>query len=296
MPRLLREPLLHFVLLGAGLFALHGWLRAQVSVDAGSAAGSTTIEIGAGTIGNLAELWRRQWGRSPTEEDLRGLVQAHVREEALYREAMAIGLERDDTIIRRRLAQKMEFLFADLANPPTPDDATLEKFLAENAAKYLEPPRVTFEHIYFSREKRGEQVEADARLALIAVQEGSESPAEMGDSTLLAPDFTLASAQEIASQFGQGFADSLIETPPGGWRGPVESEYGLHLVNIAAKTEPRRPELAEVREQLIRDYINAKREEANQLILAEILARYAVTIDEDAIRAAAARDLADAGQ
>ncbi|HEY8715840.1 MAG TPA: hypothetical protein VIM00_10705, partial [Candidatus Acidoferrum sp.] len=168
MKRLLKEPLLHFLLLGATLFALNGWCTKQRPVETVT----PRIEVTAAVIEQLRAASERQFGKPPTAEELRGLVMAHIREEVFYREAQALGLDRDDMIVRQRLAQKMEFLTGDIAGATEPADAAVRKFFEKNVARYAKPGRVSFRHVYFSKEKRGAGVEAAADKALVALTKG----------------------------------------------------------------------------------------------------------------------------
>src|SRR5688572_33276496 len=149
MKKLFREPLVHFCVLGAVIFALNAWREKTPETPA------ARIEVTAVVIERLRVGFERQFGQAPDAEELRGLVTAHIREEVLCREALALGLDRDDTIVRRRMAQKMEFLTDDLASAAEPENAEVRAFFEKNAARYVKPARVTFRHIYFSRDKRG---------------------------------------------------------------------------------------------------------------------------------------------
>jgi hypothetical protein len=149
--KIFREPLLHFLLLGALIFALNAWREKTRPAEASSA----RIEVTAAVIERLRAASERQYGKAPDAEELRGQVMAHIREEVYCREALALGLDRDDTIVRRRLAQKMEFLTGDIAGAAEPADAAVREFFGKNAARYAKAGRVSFRHVYFSREKRG---------------------------------------------------------------------------------------------------------------------------------------------
>ena len=179
MKKLLKEPLLHFLALGAVIFALNAWRERARPTEASAA----RIEVTAAVIDRLRAGYERQFGQAPDAEEMRGLVTAHIREEVLCREALALGLDRDDTIVRRRLAQKMEFLTDDIATAAVPEDAAVREFFEKNAARYAKPGRVTFRHVYFSKEKRGTGTEAAATAALAALQKGASDEA-FGDPFL----------------------------------------------------------------------------------------------------------------
>ena len=213
-----------FVLLGALIFAVSAWRVGRRPAESAAA----RIEVTAGTIAWLREGYERQWHRAPDADELRGLVNDHLREEVLYREALAMGLDRDDSIVRRRMAQKMEFLTQDIAASVEPDDAALRKFFEGNTARYAKAARVSFRHVFFSRERRGARLEADAGEALAALAQGA-SDETMGDPFLREHEF----ADDIATALGREFAEKLAAMPAGEWRGPVASSYGVHLVRVA---------------------------------------------------------------
>ena len=162
MSKLLREPLLIFLVLGALLFGLYTLVKdqSQGSSDA------LRIQVTAADVDQLSVRWQRQMGRPPRPEELQGLTDNFVREEVLVREALALGLDRDDTGIRRRLVQKMNFLVEDLALLNEPTDADLSDYFEQHPEIYRLPPRISFTHIYFSRDQRGDATKADAELAL----------------------------------------------------------------------------------------------------------------------------------
>ena len=283
MKRLLREPLVHFVLLGAVLFALNAWRQEQHSAESPAA----RIEVTAAVIDRLRAGYERQFGQAPDAEEMRGLVTAHIREEVLCREALALGLDRDDTIVRRRLAQKMEFLTDDIATAAVPEDAVVREFFEKNAARYAKPGRVTFRHVYFSKEKRGTGVDASARDALAALETGASDEA-FGDPFLHGYAFVEREPDDVIATFGAEFAKQLAAQPTGMWRGPVTSSYGLHLVRVEARMEPRAVKFDEVRETVVRDLNDERRRTANSEIFERLRERYRVKVDEAALTKAAA--------
>lgn len=282
--KLYKEPLLHFLLLGAVIFAIHTW-RQQNTAGA-EATGAERIEVTAATINRLKDGWTRQFQRTPDEDDLRGLVTAHIREEVLFREALALGLDRDDTIVRRRLAQKMEFLTEDIAAVADPDEAALTTFYAENAARYAQAARVSFRHVYFSREKRGTVVDADARAGLAALEMGA-SHESLGDGFLHGFEFAERDEAEVATLFGPDFMKQLARLPMRTWHGPVASSYGVHLVWIEALGEAKPMAFDTMRETVLRDLIDERRRAANAEIVEKLRERYQVSVDETALVEAA---------
>jgi parvulin-like peptidyl-prolyl isomerase len=283
--RILKEPLLHFLLMGAVIFGLHAWR--QRGAEDGAAGGDRRIEVNASTITRLKEGWTRQFQRTPDEHDLRGLVEAHVREEVLFREALKLGLDRNDTIVRRRLAQKMEFLTQDIATAGTPDEAALEKYFADHRDRYAKPQRLSFRHVYFSREKRPDRAEAEARAALEALAAPGADEAAFGDGFLAGFEFEAQEEREIAAIFGAEFAAAVAMLETGGWSGPLGSSYGAHLVLVTAREAPRPAEFATVREAVLRDLLEDRRRAANDAVLARMMADYEIAIDQAALDAAA---------
>jgi hypothetical protein len=283
----LREPLFHFLLIGALLFGLH----ALVNDPRVQSTDGKQIVVSASDIQMLRERWIKQWGQPPSEAQLRGLIKDFIREEILYREALTLGLDRNDTIIRRWLAQKMEFLSQDMAVPTDPTDAELARYLEEHRDTYWTPARMSFSHIYFSQDLRGVATAANARHILAELQSEADPPSrapERGDRFMLQHDYPARSQQEITELFGRAFATALFELDPGVWQGPVESSYGLHLVRVSERIEPRLPDLSEIRDQVQQDFLDVQRREANAAFYVNLRQRYEVVVDEAAIAPAAA--------
>ncbi len=274
MKRFLREPLLHFIFLGILLFARDALLRERET-------GGGDIVVSEGRIENLAALFTKTWQPPPTAQELRGLVDDYVLEEALYREGVALGVDQNDTIIRRRVRQKMEFVVDDVVELAEPTEAELEAWLAEHPQSYARPARFTFRQVYLNPDRRGDALRADAErvLAVLRSTGGTSDPRELGDGSLLDHAYADSAADVVARSFGHAFADQLAELPTGEWSGPVESAFGLHLVFVDASTEGRLPALAEVRAAVARDWSYAQREEASKGFYEEVLARYRVTIE-----------------
>ena len=284
--RLIREPLFHFVLLGAVIFLLAGRVRS------GSVGSGDKIVVTQSQIESIVVGFSRTWMRPPTQEELRGLVDDYVREEVLCREAKAMGLDQDDVIVRRRMRQKFEFLAEELAartGPPT--DQELEAYLRQHADKYSEEPSFSFEHIFFSREKRGASVDAEAKAMLARLSgKGVIDIEKLGDALLLPSRFEKTSAGETARLFGEKFAKELTKTQLGTWAGPLESSYGLHLVRVNARIPEAAPPLANVRESVLRDLLSDRRKQELDTQYEKLRARYRVVVDPpEAARVAEAR-------
>ena len=283
MKKLIKEPLLHFLALGAAILALNAWREKARPTDMASA----RIDVTAAVIKRLRAGFERQFGQAADAGELRGLVTAHVREEVFCREALALGLDRDDTIVRRRLAQKMEFLTDDLASAAEPENAEVRAFFEKNAARYVKPARVTFRHIYFSRDKRGAKAEAAAREALSALEKGA-SDETMGDAFLHGFEFAAREAQEVTALFGGEFAAQVAPLREGEWSGPIVSSYGLHLVRIETRGVSQPASFDTVRDTVVRDFNDERRRAANLEIFEKLRERYQVRVDEAALAKAAA--------
>jgi len=275
MQRLLREPLVHFLVLGALLFAGYGVLNRN------SAPAGEQVVITRGKIESLRSSFSRVWQRPPSAAELDGLVQDNIREEVFAREAIALGLDRDDTIIRRRLRQKMEFISDDIAAQTQPTDDELNAYLQAHPDQFRVEQQFTFRQLYLSPETHGENLARDTvqLLARLNQPAGDTSFAAMGDPFMLDSSFTAVPAGEITKQFGGHFTAKLGGIAPGQWQGPVESGYGVHLVLVSERTEGRMPTLAEVRNAVHRELESARRKEANEVFYQDLLRRYTVTIE-----------------
>lgn len=274
---LLREPLVHFLLLGAALFLLDAWLR---PASTRAAAASAEIVVSEARIANLAQNFRRTWQRPPTKQELDGLIEAFVREEVMVREALALGLDRDDAIIRRRLQQKMEFVSEEAAASVEPSDAELARYLDEHADAFRTEPRVTFTQVYLDPRSRGASLPADARRLLEALNGGRPiEPARVGDRLLLLEShYENATGADVARLFGADFAEALIRQPLGRWVGPIDSGYGAHLVRLEALSPAGAPTLDEVRPLVKREWANARRQELAKAFYERLRAKYVVKV------------------
>jgi hypothetical protein len=279
--KLLREPLFHFVALAVVLFLFYTIGSGLFSSDPG-----LRIEVKESDVVVLAENFKRTWQRPPTQEELENLVQARVREEVLYREALAVGLDENDTVVRRRLVQKMEMLSQDLALLADPTDQELQVYFQERHESYRIPPRLSFSHVYFNMDRRGPQGEEEARRVLTDILAETPPPRrapERGDQFLLRYDFDSVSPEEVTREFGAQFAESLFGLEPG-WQGPIVSGYGFHLVYVGDKVEGRIPMLEEVREKVLLDYSRMRSERAKEALYEGLAERYEILIDEKVYR------------
>jgi len=273
--RLIHEPLLHFLVLGAGLFLLYAF--------AGNSSGlpQNRIVVDEAQVGRLAEQFQRTWMRPPTREELAGLAEDFVKEEILYREAVALGLDKDDLVIRRRMRQKMEFLNADLVEQAEPTDAELQAYLDANPTKFERPQRFSFQQIYVDPERHSDDPEGYAAAMLARIAEDpalAAQPQSLGDPTLLPPGLNRASAHDITSVFGVDLTAAVLGAERGVWSGPYRSSYGLHLLHLVMTEPGSIPSFAEVRPLLEREWYNARRQEASERFHQALRARYSVEI------------------
>jgi hypothetical protein len=285
--RVLREPLVHFLALGALIFLIAA-LRAALPA---SATAERRIVITAGDVQHVADGFARTWQRPPTAAELAGLVDEYVRDEVYYREAVALGLERDDTVVRRRLRQKMEFVVEDAVTGAPPSDAALQAYLDAHADTFRREPEISFRHVYLDRDRRGAAV-ADQARALVArlARAGPDfDTAALGDAILLPSDFDHVPASEVSRTFGDEFATALASLPVSTWSGPIASGYGVHVVFVRNRTPGRVPPLAEVRDAVARELGAATRKDMVERAYAALRARYEVVVEPAARAAVAAR-------
>jgi len=269
MTRFFREPLLHFLLIGAGLFFLFNLINDRPSGD-----GDNQVVVSAGRIEQLAIIFNKTWQRPPTANELKGLIDDFVLEEIYYRQAVAMGIDRDDTVIRRRLRQKFEFLTDDMAAAVSPTDEELSNYLAENQVFFIRDTSYTFEQVYFNPEQPDVERLMAEQLGALRTGEATAS-----DGGMLPGYFEAATARSVDSTFGEGFSRRLDALSTGDWQGPVESGLGLHLVRMESRVEGTLPELADIRPIVEREWANEKRLETRQAINEQLLNDYEVVIE-----------------
>jgi len=269
--KFLREPLLHFLLIGAALFVVFGLVSDRTPSNA-----DTQVVVSAGRIEQLENIFAKTWQRPPTEQELKGLVDDFVLEEIYYRQAVAMGIDRDDTVIRRRLRQKFEFLTDDMAAASVPTDDELANYLAANADEFMTDTTYTFEQVYISSVHPGVDLESYVASQLSALRAGKEVE---GSSGLLPAFFDTTPGRVVNANFGAGFSASLDSLPAGEWQGPIESGLGLHLVRIESRVEGALPDLAEIRPLVGREWAHEKRLETRRIINEQLLTEYDVVIE-----------------
>ncbi len=276
--RLIREPLLHFLLIGVALFMLYG------ALNRGRSDAPRDIVVSEARVEALAESFATVWMRPPTPEEIKGLIDDHIAEEIYYREAIAMGLDQDDTVIRRRLRQKIEFISEDAATATEPTDAELRTYLAAHPEKFLEPAELTFVQVYFSTEQRGDQARPSAERLLAELQAGRGPAilAEAGDPTLLPGEMQSASAQVIVNAFGSDFAEQVLAAPVGQWTGPLQSGFGLHLVRVDDRKAGATPAFEQIRPIVVREWQTGQRTEFNKAFLDGLRAKYDIRVEGEA--------------
>jgi peptidyl-prolyl cis-trans isomerase C len=277
--RWLREPLLHFLLIGLVLFAGYGYLHPR-SEDTSA---SNRIVLTPDDLVQISVAWRAQGRPPPTAEQMQNLIELKVREEVLFREAMALGLDKDDTIVKRRLAQKMEFLAegAPIDNDPSTD--TLRAWFKDHQQRFALLPRVSFRHLYFSSDRHGERTRDAAAKALeqIAGQPAASSDvAALGDPFMYQDYYGDRSFDDMAKLFGLNFARALVNIKPGSWQGPVESGYGWHLIFVDSAATSRVPAFEEIEPDIKASWIADQRAQAKAKAYETMRARYQVVLPE----------------
>lgn len=273
--RILRQPLLQFLALGVVLFALYLFFGGSSGEE------EKKIVVSARQIELLSAMWEKQWRRPPMPQELEGLIQSFVREEVLYREALAMGLDQDDTVVRRRLAQKIEFLAQDLMAQVVPSEAELRSFYEEHPEIFEEPARISFSHVYINLDQHGQESTAIAESLLADLDAGAD-PRQLGDRFMLQRDYLRKSPAEVARHFGSQFATEVFELSPGEWQGPVRSGYGLHLVLVEEKEDAYLPALEEVRQEVQDEFISFRRRELNETFYNRLREGYEIVIEQPA--------------
>jgi peptidyl-prolyl cis-trans isomerase C len=246
MTRFLREPLVHFLAIGAVLLGLYGLAPPGHPT---AVAPSKEIRLSQGEIAQLTQLFQSQWRRLPTPQELQRLVENKVEQEVLYREALAMGLDKDDEIVKRRMAQKMQFLAEDVAAAREPTTDELKTWFEKSSAKFAQPPRLSLRHLYFSPDRRGERARDDAQQALAKL---AGQPVDAPAATSLADPFMFQeyyrdrAPEFLGKEFGPQFAVAVARLAPGSWQGPIESGFGWHLVFMDTVVPGRAPAFEEI--------------------------------------------------
>ncbi|MBU3068795.1 peptidyl-prolyl cis-trans isomerase [Aestuariicella sp. G3-2] len=283
--RWLKEPLFHFLLIGACLFGLYALIKPVDFRD------DNTIVVDQNRIDYMKARYERTWNRQPTAAELDALIDNYIVEEILYRQALAMGLDKNDSVIRRRMQQKMEFFTADSVDLLSPSDADLEAYLQAHTERFIQPSVFSFEQIYISTDLPADT--RDARIAEIQAQLAAGKPVQ-GSASTLPRDFSESSALQVDRQFGQGFADQIEQLPLNQWSAPIRSGLGLHIVKVTRLQKSYLPPLAEIRSQVQREWQTTKRRELKTAMIENLKENYAIVIeaqDQNTLPPAANRNI-----
>jgi parvulin-like peptidyl-prolyl isomerase len=274
-----KSPLMHIVLFGC----LLGVILVVVFGRPSAVDDDTRVVVTASDIAQMRAGWMRRWMREPTAAELRGLIESFVHDEVLYREAVRRGYDKDDGLVRQTLRLKMEFLGEAQAQKTEPSLEEMQAYYAMRKERYRVPPTVSFVHIYFNSDKRGDKTEVDAKQALkklVAQNSDLEKLSGYGDRFMLKDHYVGQDEQQIRRDFGGTFAEQVVSLAPGTWQGPIPSGYGIHLVKVYDRQEGYLPELKVIEENIRDDMDYENRDAAKQLFYTEILRNYQVEYDD----------------
>jgi PPIC-type PPIASE domain len=268
---LLGEPMLHFLLIGIALFGAYRWMAPADS-------GGRRIVVTQGVVADLVTQHVAAKGREPSAVELGHLIESYVRDEILYREGVKLGLERDDIVVRRRVRQKIEMIAEEDASTRAPADADLSAYLAANPARFAQPAILTFDQVFIGESTSGPAVVHAVALTREALRHGADAQ-ELGRPTLLARRMTRTPADLVAREFGAAFAAALESVPVGEWVGPIDSSFGAHYVRVSDRTPAVAPQLTAVRDQVVREWENERRQRARNNAYAKMRSEYQVSIE-----------------
>ena len=273
----LREPLVHFLLLGALLFATFHFTQAGRTTSPSS----TEIRLTLDELAQLAMLYQSQWRRPPTPEDLQRMVENKIQQEILYREGLAMGLDRDDEIVKRRMAQKMQFLAEDAAAAREPTPAELKSWFEQHSATFAQPPRLSFRHLYFSPDRRGPRAREDAATALAKLTgqpEDAKIAGSLADPFMFQDYYRDRAPDYLGKEFGPQFALAVAKLPPGSWQGPIESGFGWHLVFVDTVIPGRVPAFEEIEPDVKTAWLGEQKAIAWDKTYREMRAKYTILL------------------
>ena len=268
---LLGEPMLHFLVIGIVLFAAYRWMTPGDSAR-------DTIVITQGVVDDLFTQHVGARGREPSATELTHLIESYVHDEILYREGMRLGLDRDDIVVKRRVRQKIEIIAEENASTRTPTDADLSAYLAANPARFLRPAILTFEQVFLGESSSSPRVVSAVAVTLDALRSGTD-PGQLGKATLLPRWMTDSPADLVARGFGASFAAALENVPIGEWVGPIDSSFGAHYVRVSDRTPAASPPLAAVRDHVVREWENERRQRARNDAYTRMRGEYQVSIE-----------------
>jgi len=268
---LLGEPMLHFLIIGIALFGAYQWVSPGDS-------GGRRIVITQGVVDDLVTQHVAARGREPSTTELNHLIESYVRDEILYREGVKLGLERDDIVVKRRVRQKIEMIAEEDASTQTPTDADLSAYLLANQARFVQPAILTFEQVFIGESTSGPGVVHAVAVTREALRKGAD-PEELGKPTLLPYRMILTPADLVARDFGESFAAALEKVPVGEWAGPIDSSFGAHYVRVSHRTPAVAPLLTAVRDQVVREWENERRQRARNDAYTKMRGEYQVSIE-----------------
>jgi hypothetical protein len=267
---LLGEPMLHFLLIGIALFGVYRW---GSPADSGG-----RIVITRGVVDDLITQHVAARGREPSTTELNHLIESYVRDEILYREGVRLGLERDDIVVKRRVRQKIEMIAEEDASTRAPTDADLSAYLAANQARFVQPALLTFEQLFLGQPTSGPAVVRAVAIVREALRSRTD-PEKLGKATLLPYRMTLTPADLVARDFGGAFAAALEKVPVGKWVGPIVSSFGAHYVRVSDRMPAVAPQLAGVRDQIVREWENERRQRARNDAYTKMRGEYTVSLE-----------------
>jgi parvulin-like peptidyl-prolyl isomerase len=260
MPPILKQPLLWFFAIGSLLFA----------VDSLFSVNRNEIYVSAALQERLGLLWQTQTGLTASTEELDSLVNNWIEEEVLYQEALRLGLNQEDSIIRRRLVQKLNFI-AESDPLPSPEMASVEDFYQSRLANYTLPVRYSFRQLYFQQRE-------DALTALNQISAG-QAATDFGETSMLSSNYAYRSVLDLNASLGSGFAEQLQELETGSWQGPVTSGFGLHLIFLTNIHPEEVTPFSAITEQVLQDYAQYQQENARLLYLENLLQEYDIVVE-----------------
>lgn len=268
----IREPLVHFLLIGAVLFLLFNFTNGPAGDKA------NRIVVTPGQVEQMEAMFTRSRMRPPTEQEMDGLIESYLRDEIYYREALAMGLDKDDGLIRRRMRQKVEYILEDISAQADPTDEVLIAFMQKHIDRYRLEAQISFQQVYLNPDRRKDPV-GDARKMLVRLRTGTD-PETLGDPIMVRHKFDLAFEREVERAFGESFARQILKLDPGDWSGPVLSGLGGHLVMVSERRNGRMPELAEVRTVVERDWLAQRKKELKDITFRKLLEGYEVVMEQ----------------
>jgi len=278
MKKILKEPLIYFFVLGFVVFGLHSFLNREKQ---GRGEDPFTVEIASTDVEWIRSTWEARMKRQPTQQELQGLIDRHIRDEILFREASAMDLDDRDLVIQRRLVQKLTFVLEDLAETVEPADHELKKYLQENQDRYRIPEEISFSQVYFNPDKR-KDVAKEVEKLLVRLKSEQSPPEEavsLGDTIMIDPTFLKKSPNEVARTLGKEFADALFSADEMGWQGPMMSTFGLHLVYIEERIASKMPEFASLREDVKNDFMYERKKQVIDSAYNAMKSRYTILLE-----------------